>query len=72
MNFFNGIDQCLCGQEFKKGEVICHKCGRKKYRMSLLPGKEDSVEITMRKMRDVKNFVKKIGAFQLARTKNGY
>lgn len=69
MSFFDKIDQCPCGYEFKKGEKICRKCGRLKYKMSPLLNQDDSVDSTMKKISESKEFAKKLGAFQLARDK---
>ena len=69
MGLFDSIDQCYCGHEFKKREEFCPKCGRRKYRMSLIPGHEDSVEINMKNMKLAKDFAKTLCAFQLARSK---
>ena len=71
MSIFDKIDHCICGYEFNKGEEVCPKCGRVKYRMSLLPKKDDSVDSTLKGMAKAKEFAKKILFFQLARNKTG-
>lgn len=71
MSFFDKIDQCYCGHEFKKDEQFCSKCGRARFKMSALPGKADSVDDTMKKSAQAKDTAKRIWAFQLARTKGG-
>ena len=71
LSIFDKINECYCGYDLKDVEGVCPKCGRKRYRMSMLPENEDSVDSTMHKMRNAKRFATKILAFQLARTKDG-
>ena len=67
MSFFDKVDRCNCGHEFKKKEIICPTCGRTKYKMSYLPKQEDSIESTIRRVRKAREFAKKISFFQIRR-----
>jgi hypothetical protein len=71
MSIFDNINQCLCGNEFQKDNIICSKCGRKKFKMSTLPDHEDSIDATMRNISKAVKYTKNILAFQLARTRGG-
>lgn len=69
MSIIEKLNQCSCGNILKKGDDFCEQCGRKKYRMNELPEESNFKEDSNKKTTDALEFTKKIGAFQLARTK---
>ena len=72
MSIFDKFNDCNCGNELKDEDEFCSNCGRKKYRMNVLPEGKGLKSNSDPIKSDMKKFAKKIMTIKRTVSRDGF